>query len=219
MSIAPQIPPAPSSNNSLSDEGIPILPANASSSFSDVSKDDWFYNAVSTLSQLQIANGYSDNSFGPTLDITRAEFTKLVYTAFVDALPEIPEDAEEIVFSDVSRNDWYYYTILDAAMSGLIQGSDSKFNPDEPIKREDAALIIYNAFRKMGVEIVGVPTYDDKNDVSVYAYTAVGALSKYSIMKGYNNTFRPLDKISRAEAAQLIYNSLSHLQPKEDKGV
>lgn len=217
ISIPYQNPPEPSAEASVSDLGVPILPTNSTSSFIDVNSDDWFYESVSALSQLNIVNGYHDNSFKPYANISRAEFTKLVYTTFKSALPEISNDTEYTAFLDVSRDEWFYSVIKDAAMSGIIQGSEGKFRPNDFIKREDAALIIYNAFKKMNIELAGVPTYDDKNEVSIYAYTAVGALSKYSILKGSDNKFRPLDNISRAEAVQLIYNSISHLQLQADK--
>ena len=45
------------------------------SSYSDVSVNNWFNNAVCTLSNAGIISGYPDGSFQPNGKITRAEIT------------------------------------------------------------------------------------------------------------------------------------------------
>lgn len=116
----------------------------------------------------------------------------------------------DITFSDIS-NQWYAPYVNSAASAGIIKGSNGKFNPDAYIKREDAAVIIYNIFKLCGITDASLPAYTDKTDISIYAYTSVGSLGKLKVMVGANDYFRPAAPITRAESAQLIYNALNHL--------
>ena len=69
--------------------------------YSDVSATDWFNNAVSTLSNAGIIDGYEDGTFRPNAPITRAEFTAIA-TRFFDYTAEY-----EGAFNDVSYSSWY----------------------------------------------------------------------------------------------------------------
>ena len=47
------------------------------SGFSDVNPGDWYNNAVATMVNAGILNGYSDGTFKPNANITRAEFATI----------------------------------------------------------------------------------------------------------------------------------------------
>ncbi len=50
--------------------------------YSDVSADDWYNNAVSTLTNAGIIDGYEDGTFKPNGNITRAEFATITARFF-----------------------------------------------------------------------------------------------------------------------------------------
>ena len=55
-------------------------------------------------------------------------------------------------------------------------------------------------------------TYADKDDIYYWAVDDVKKLSSYKIVSGYpDNTFRPVNDITRAEAAVIIYNTMYRL--------
>lgn len=173
-------------------------------SFLDISKDFWGYDAIYTLAKKDILSGYEDNSFKPSNAITRAEFAKLV-SGFIK---ENSEAAEEAIFIDVSENDWFYECVTKAAKSGIVKGSEGMFSPGDKIKREDAALIIYRILVANGESLNGMKPFADRNEISDYAKSAVGALGLQGIITGTgDNKFQPLATITRAQAAQLIYNA------------
>ena len=208
---------------SVKEEDAPSYPPNNTTSpsnpeiggnFSDVSESSWEYEAVSALQKKGVINGYKDGTFKPASNVTRAEFAKIAYQAFSDKLTAATTPAQpgkaDITFSDIS-NQWYASYVNAAASAGIIKGSDGKFSPDAYIKREDAAVIIYNIFKLSNITSVSAPTYIDSSDISPYAYTPVGSLFKLKVMIGANDTFRPAATITRAESAQLIYNALNYL--------
>lgn len=182
----------------------PVL-SEAKAEYSDLHTDDWEYRAVSTLGGNNIISGYTDGSYRPDNMITRAEFTKLIASAF-------SVSAQKIEFDDVNKDDWFYPYVSVTAGAGIIQGYDGKFNPNANITREDAALIIYRLSSKLGKDYIGSANFGDINDVSLYALTAVMGLGNAGIVNGDKDMkFNPKNNLTRAEAAQLIYNFIGKL--------
>lgn len=173
--------------------------------FADVNQNDWFYPAVSTLAGSKIVNGDTDGNFRPYDNITRAEFAKLVVSAF-----SVPEGKAE--FADVPETLWYAPFVSNAASYGIVSGYEGNFRPDDYITRQDAAVIIYRVSKLFNIEYTGFEEADDMENVSLYAWTAVGTLMKNGIIKGTGNgNFIPLSNITRAEAVQLLYSSIVNM--------
>ena len=106
------------------------------SGFSDVKPGDWYNNAVSTMVNAGILNGYSDGTFKPNANITRAEFATI---------------AARFLSNSYSLNDRFYDTeghwaepyINRAAEVGWINGySDGSFKPDQAITRAEAVTLV-----------------------------------------------------------------------------
>ena len=178
------------------------LSGNASSSFYDVPDTHWSYNAVSALSEANIISGYDASTFLPENSITRAEFTKLICTSF--GIPAVKAD-----FSDVPNDAWYNGYIGGACSFGIINGYGDTFNPDSYITRQDAALIVYRALKNENIVLNGSADFADNNDIALYALTAVGALKEYGIISGDGTNFYPASDITRAEAAQILFKTLT----------
>ena len=174
--------------------------------FSDINDTDWFKNSVSALSNSGIINGYNDGSFKPQNYITRAEFTKLVASAFSI------NSEKTASFEDVPDDAWYTEYINDASGAGIITGFDGKFNPESYITRQDAAVMMGRIAKLFCIEYAGYKAFDDMENVSLYAVTTVGAFYSNGILNGNGEgAFSPLDSITRAEASQLIYNLVSDM--------
>ena len=107
-------------------------------SYTDVPSDRWFNNAISTLSNMGIIDGYADGSFRPDAPITRAEFTKIAVSFF-----EYADYVYENTFADVRSGSWYTQFIAAAVEIGLIEGyPDGTFRPDNYITRAEACTIV-----------------------------------------------------------------------------
>lgn len=174
-------------------------------SYYDLDSGNWAYDAVSSLGGDGIISGYEDGSFRPDNPITRAEFTKLIVSAF-----GIKAGAKE--FSDVDKTDWFYPYTSVAAGAEIINGYDGFFNPHSNITRQDAAVIIYRLSQKLGNTYYAAKTFADINSVSLYALTAVRSLGGEGIVNGDEQMrFNPLNNLTRAQAAQLLYNYICKL--------
>ena len=108
--------------------------------YPDVQIDDWFNNAISTLTKMGIINGYEDGTFRPNNPITRAELTKMAVSFFSSADQYFGKTPS---FSDVPANAWYTRFIAAAEELGLINGyPDGTFRPNNYITRAETCTIV-----------------------------------------------------------------------------
>lgn len=105
--------------------------------FSDIIPGLWYCNAIKLMTDAGIINGYTDGTFRPDNNITRAEFiTMLINNTEVTAYKGLP-------FNDVSSDIWSADYIYSAYTYGYISGyEDGSFRPDSPITRAEAVKII-----------------------------------------------------------------------------
>ena len=173
--------------------------------FSDLSLSHWSYNAVLSLYSKGIISGYEDGSIKSDNEISRAEFVKLI----TQSISESKSAESKNTFTDVSRDDWFYDFILKAYNEKLIFGSNGKFRPKDSITREDAAVILCRALENKNFTLTDEKKFKDCENISDYAKKSVALLYAAEIISGSGDEiFEPQRNISRAEAFQLIYNTL-----------
>lgn len=106
-------------------------------SYSDVSADAWYNNAVSTLANAGIITGYTDGTFRPDQPITRAEFATIA-ARFSDVVY-----GGNATFPDVPATYWAAKYISLAQHLGWVQGMpDGNFYPEKNITRAEAITMI-----------------------------------------------------------------------------
>ena len=104
--------------------------------YSDVSADDWYNNAVSTLTNAGILDGYEDGTFRPNGNITRAEFATITSRFF-----EATYDGEDL-FPDIDGH-WAKDYINESANAGIVNGyEDGTFRPQKLITRAEAMTMV-----------------------------------------------------------------------------
>ena len=174
--------------------------------FSDIN-GHWATDAINTLVGKGVLAGFEDGTFRPEENVTRAQFVKMIVTAF-----NINSTANDIKFSDVSADMWHSQYVIAAASNNLIFGNDGNFRPDEQITREDAAVILHRLLSLKGSPTFGTYWFDDENEISSYSRDAVLGLSGAGIITGYQGKFMPGANTKRAEAATLINKVLIYLE-------
>ena len=117
-------------------------------SFKDVSNGAWYGQAVGTLAQLGILQGYEDGTFRPNAPITRAEFA--VVAARFDEL----EYVSDIAFTDVTAAHWAIESIQSAYAKGWVNGyADGQFRPEQNITRAEVTKIIDTMLSRLPEEL------------------------------------------------------------------
>ena len=152
----------------------------------------------------------TDGLFNPNSNITRAEFVTMVSRV----LMPIKKSAKG--FDDVAGGMWYTDDILKAVEAGFIQGDGKgSFRPLANITRQEAAVVLYNAFDMEPGNVFLLNSYKDYTEVANWAVIAVAALAEKGYMTGKPGNFlAPTDYITRAETVKLIDNIVGTLKSK-----
>nr|WP_302639233.1 S-layer homology domain-containing protein [uncultured Agathobaculum sp.] len=151
--------------------------------------------------------GYPDKTVRPQNGITRAE----VATIFFRLLTDETRDANSTKsnsYSDVAAGAWYNHAVSTLSAMGIVKGdSDGKFNPNAPITRAEFAAIAARFDDK-----ANTTTADFSDIASHWAKNEISAASNNGWINGYpDGTFRPDNKITRAEAMTLVNRVLKRL--------
>ncbi|MBT3348753.1 peptidoglycan DD-metalloendopeptidase family protein [bacterium] len=171
--------------------------------YSDIEDDFEKYNAIEFLKNRGIMNGYKDGSFKPNGTLNRAETVKLLIEA--NELRLLPA---EMGFSDVPENAWFTPYVKTALARNLIRGyANGTFLPGKTISRAE--------FLKLAIEAGEFPL--DEVLTAPYSDTPLGewftpyfdfAKRKNIFETGSDTIASPSRSITRAEAADVIYNLL-----------
>lgn len=167
--------------------------------FNDI-KGHWGESQVNAFINKGYINGYPDGTFRPDNSITRAEFVRIFNTVFGLT------NASGKVFND-TVNHWAKTAIDIAVTNGVCNGmSATEFAPDQPITREQASKMIANYKRITDTHHNRVKGYKDGVNTSNWAINEVEAILEAGYMNGYSedNTFRPQNNITRAEAVSTL---------------
>ena len=156
--------------------------------------------------------GYPDKTVRPQNGITRAE----VATIFFRLLTDETRDANSTKsnsYSDVAAGAWYNHAVSTLSAMGIVKGdSHGKFNPDAPITRAEFAAIAARFDDK-----ANTTTADFSDIASHWAKNEISAASNNGWITGYpDGTFRPDNKITRAEAMTLVNRVLKRLPETEE---
>jgi len=171
-------------------------------SFSDIEDYPWAAEAIAALAQSGAIKGKDKDIFAPGDKITREEFVKIIASVL-----DLDISDTNNSFTDVS-SDWSIPYITAAVKAGIVKGVDkSLFAPEDLISREQGAVIIFRALIYLNEQPQSDETlFDDDADISEWAKEAVYCLKNIGIIDGKGaNKFVPLDYLSRAEAAKIIF--------------
>ncbi len=181
----------------------------SASGFSDMA-GNWAENDVIYLQKNNIIRNEGSQYF-PNRNITRAEFA--VYLTRVMGLPE--DNSIAAKFGDLDSGKSYYKEALSAAASGIILGKGTlangkeKFSPDEPITRQEMAVMINRALSSQqkapAADASKLNQFKDKASIASWATEGCAVTVQAGIMGGKaDSTFAPKATTTRAEAASIL---------------
>lgn len=126
------------------------LTAGYSDSFSDIGKNDKYYDALGIAKALELVKGTGNNRFSPEKPITRQEMLTIAAKALkLSGKGMLPETAEDMgKFNDVSKVAKYAYESVAAMVgSGIFMVSGDRLNPTAAVTRAEAAQILYKLYK------------------------------------------------------------------------
>lgn len=151
--------------------------------------------------------GYDDGLVHPEWNVTRAEVAAIFFR-LLDKETRAAYLSEENHFSDVNEGDWFHTSVSTMAAMGILSGyPDGKFHPSANITRAEFAAIAAR-FEERG-------NTTDGNFEDIYGHWAMKEINisaNNGWVLGYEDgTFRPDQKITRAEAMAMVNRVLQRI--------
>lgn len=181
--------------------------------FTDVSENDWFFDAVKFVNERKLFVGTTETTFAPRMAMTRGMFVTVLGT-----LPGVDETAAEAsTFEDVNPNAYYAPYVAWAQKNGIVVGtSATTFEPNAEITREQMAIIMYNYAKYAGEDVsktdpAGLAAFADGASVSGWAQTEMAWAVNMQLMVGSDGKLSPQNHASRAEVAEIVKNYVNVL--------
>ena len=156
--------------------------------------------------------GDPDKTVRPQNGITRAEVATIFFRLLTDETRNA-NSTKSNSYSDVAAGAWYNHAVSTLSAMGIVKGdSNGKFNPNASITRAEFAAI--------------AARFDDKANTSAASFSdianhwakdEISAAANNGWITGYTDgTFRPNNRITRAEAMALVNRVLKRL-PETDE--
>lgn len=194
-----------------------VLPSKAAVKYKDVKSSDWYYGVVNQATDLGFM-GKTDKRggtyFEPNQPMSRGMVATVLYR-----MAGTPSFKNTKSFKDVKEGLWYTKAIQWATSSGVLNGYDTgKFGPDDPVTREQLAVMLRNFAKYQGRNVDTIHrlvNFKDHDKISDFAFSALGWACDYNILNGseYNNYayLKPTQNATRAECAKMfvVYSQIN----------
>jgi hypothetical protein len=135
-----------------------MRPGTGKDAFKDVTKDAWYYDAVSTAYEYKIIGGYGNGIFGPTNKITREQAMTIIARAMrITGLKVEFEDneVEKLLSGFEDLDNWSDYaksSIASCIKTGIVSGrGGNQVEPKGNITRAETAAIVRRLLKESGL--------------------------------------------------------------------
>ncbi len=165
----------------------------------------WAHQTIDTMTINGYINGYDDGNFKPDQNITRGEFSAIVYRIL-----GLTTAKDGVIYDDT---DSHWARDIIATMSlpegyGMLRGyGDGNFGPNDPITREQAVAIIARAKSDVweAAKENAKDSFTDAKDISWWFNGEIDSAVTNGLIEGYEDgSFKPLNNITRAEACVML---------------
>jgi subtilisin family serine protease len=183
-----------------------------SAAFADLD-GHWAKANIERMAGRGITNGVTDVQFDPQGTLTRAQFAALLTRTL-----QLKEAGDQLPFTDIPSDAWYHVAVYQVFAANIVSGmTDTSFQPNDPITREQMANMLSKAFAyKKGQQsnsLYGdLNSFRDQASVSPWAQESVKLANKFGLLEGFpDGTFRPLARAVRAEAIIVVERMMNGL--------
>ena len=166
------------------------------------------YHAALTMAEDGIMSGTQVGSFTyfyPDREVSRAEFCVMAMNAI--GMTEVTP-ASTTVFSDdadisPAAKDYIATAYELGYIKGLYRGDTLCFEPNRAITRAEAAVMLGNMVGAATPTIA--PVFSDADTIPAWAAPSLSALTAMGIMDAEDGHAEPLNAVTRADAAEMLY--------------
>ena len=173
--------------------------------FTDVSKDDWFYDDVMFVYENGLMEGISSTQFGPYETQTRGRMAEILWSMDGSPAPKAKNS-----FADVEDGARYADAIAWIAENDILSGyNKDSFGPGDPITWEQLAVMFYRYTQYKGYDISIKGSQDELKDMDSTMDDAgkavLWAVSNGLIREEADVLSALQDPVSRAEIAAMLH--------------
>ncbi len=175
--------------------------------FTDVTENDWFFNAVKYAYQNGIMVGDTTTTFNPHGTLKRGQLVAMLYR-----MAGAPEVSEKSPFTDVPEGMYYADAIAWAYENEIAYGkSATTFDPTAEVTREEMAAFLARFAKFQGVyeeaDEKVLEKYEDVESIQDYAVPYIAWAVENGIMSGMSESvMAPTGTAKRCQAANLMMN-------------
>jgi parallel beta-helix repeat protein len=198
----------------------PVSPPPATPArFSDLGTH-WAAAYVEALADRGLVKGYENGTYRPNEPINRAQFAALVAASYGSTAIA----REAVIFRDVPASHWAASAIDMAQRQGFLGGyPDQTFRPDQGMVRVQAIVAVATGLKLPPAPASDLGVYRDRAQIPSYAIDALAAATQAGLVINHPDPalLRPLETMTRAEVAVLIYQGLvaQEKAPRLETGV
>lgn len=171
--------------------------------FSDVHNNFWAKDEVTKLVDIGIINGYPDQQFRPSVNLTRGQAANLLTGAL-----KLPDAPYQPIFKDVSPKSSHLKGAMATYQAGIFGGKpDGTFGTGDNLTREQMASVIVRAFqlKDTGEEV----RFKDDASISESHKYGVKVLMQHGITTGKEDgTFAPKSPVTRASFVVFLHRAM-----------
>ncbi len=169
----------------------------------------WAQEDINRWIDRGILQGDQNGNFNPNNTISRAEFAAVLNRVFGY------REQSDLAFSDIKGSEWYAADINKAATAGIVKGNGGKARPNDPVSRQEAAIMFARAFSLEAADKDAIKGFKDAASVPDWSREALCALVGNGYMAGQpGNIMAPDARISRAEVVKILDNITGELKSK-----
>ena len=173
--------------------------------FTDVSKDDWFYDDVMFVYENGLMEGISSTQFGPYETQTRGRMAEILWRMEGSPAPKVKNS-----FADVEDGARYADAIAWITENDILSGyGKDRFGPGDPITWEQLAVMFYRYAQYKGYDISIKGSQDELKDMDSTMDDAgkavLWAVSNGLIREEADVLSALQDPVSRAEIAAMLH--------------
>ena len=164
------------------------------SNFNDVSKNEWYSDYIGYLSKYGIIKGYSNSTFRPDDNVSRAEFVAMT-VRFNSLFNDVKKGSYTVKYTDVATNYWAYSDVAYAKHAGWLNGyADGTFKGDNSITRAEVVTVVNRATGRKADEgyitknVSVLNKFTDIRNNSMWYYTDVMEAANTHLANSSNDT-------------------------------
>ncbi|MGZ4135918.1 MAG: S-layer homology domain-containing protein, partial [Tumebacillaceae bacterium] len=158
-------------------------------------------DAIREAKDKGLLSGDANGQFHPENRLTRQELAVLL----ANALHLTPLINGTSSFSDLNSKDWGSSYIEAVRRAGLMSGNEKgEFRPNDPITREELAVVFVRAVNGVGARGGDNVTLKDQQAVSSWANGAVDTAVRLHLIDTVQDTLNPKGNLKREDIAPLL---------------